>query len=151
VRTAITGVRRLIDDLRPPALDELGLIGALRQRTEHASRRADGAAVRVRLEVDEPLPALPAAIEVAAFRIAAEALTNVVRHSRATAAVLRLRCAESLDIEVLDDGPPTNGAWQPGVGLRGMRERADELGGRFQAGPSTDGGRVFASLPLGSP
>jgi two-component system NarL family sensor kinase len=151
VRSAIAGVRRLVDDLRPPALDELGLVEALRRRTEQASWRADGAPVRISLDVDEPLPALPAAIEVAAYRIAAEALTNVVRHSRAAAAVVRLRCTDNLDIEVLDDGPPAGGGWQAGIGLRAMRERADELGGRFEAGPSPDGGRVFASLPLVQP
>jgi two-component system NarL family sensor kinase len=151
VRSAIAGVRRLVDDLRPPALDEFGLVEALRHRTEQAARRADGASVRVSLHLDGPLPALPAGIEVAAYRIAAEALTNVVRHSRATAAAVRLRCADNLEIEVLDDGPPAGDRWQPGIGLRAMRERADELGGRFEAGPSADGGRVFASLPLVQP
>jgi two-component system NarL family sensor kinase len=151
VRSAIAGIRRLVDDLRPAALDEFGLVEALRRRIEQASRRVDGAPVRVSLDMDEPLPALPAAIEVAAYRIAAEALTNVVRHSRATGAVVRLRCAENLDIEVLDDGPPAGDGWQPGIGLRAMRERADELGGRFEAGPSADGGRIFASLPLVQP
>ncbi len=151
VRSAIAGIRRLVDDLRPPALDELGLVEALRRRTEQASWRADGAPVRVTLDVHEPLPALPAAIEVATYRIAAEALTNVTRHSRATAAVVRLRCADNLDIEVLDDGPPATDGWQAGIGLRAMRERADELGGRLEAGPSAAGGRVFASLPLVQP
>jgi two-component system NarL family sensor kinase len=93
------------------------------------------------------LPALPAALEVAAYRIATEALTNVVRHSRATVAVLALRCGSDLEIEVTDDGPP-NGAWKPGVGLQAMRERAAELGGQFEAGPSASGGRVRASFPL---
>jgi signal transduction histidine kinase len=147
VRTAIADVRRLVDDLRPPALDELGLVGALQQRVETMSWRSDGAAVKVRLEVPGEVPALPAAIEVAAYRIATEALTNVVRHSRASRAVLHLRCGDYLDIEVLDDGPP-NSAWHPGVGLSAMRERAAELGGHFEAGPSSSGGRVFASLPL---
>jgi signal transduction histidine kinase len=148
VRIAIADIRRLIEDLRPPALDELGLVEALRRRTEQLSWRADGAPVRVSLDVVDTLPELPAAIEVAAYRIAAEALTNIVRHSSASSAVLRLRCTQSLDLEILDDGPPVHGAWQPGVGLHAMRERADELGGSFQAGPSPTGGRVFASFPL---
>jgi len=147
-RTAIADVRRLVDNLRPPALDELGLVGALRQRAEQLSWRGDGGAVRVRLDAPEQLPLLPAAIEVAAYRIATEALTNVVRHSGATAAVLQLRCTDTLNVEVIDDGPP-NGPWHPGVGLQAMRERAAELGGRFEAGPSASGGRVFVSLPLG--
>ena len=145
-RAAISDVRRLVDDLRPPALDELGLVGALRQRADQLSWRADGAAVSVKVSADG-LPALPAALEVAAYRIGTEALTNVVRHSRATVAVLALRCGSELEIEITDDGPP-NGAWLPGVGMQAMRERAAELGGRFEAGPSAGGGRVRASFPL---
>ena len=145
-RTAIADVRRLIDDLRPPALDELGLVGALQQRADQLSWRADGASVSVKVAADG-LPTLPAALEVAAYRIATEALTNVVRHSRATAAVVSVRCGSELQIEVSDDGPP-NGAWIPGVGLQAMRERAAELGGLFEAGPSPNGGRVQATFPL---
>ncbi|TDO35228.1 histidine kinase [Kribbella sp. VKM Ac-2527] len=145
-RTAIADVRRLIDDLRPSALDELGLVGALQQRADQLSWRADGASVSVKVAADS-LPTLPAALEVAAYRIATEALTNVVRHSRATAAVVSVRCGSELEIEVTDDGPP-NGAWIPGVGLQAMRERAAELGGLFEAGPSPNGGRVHASFPL---
>jgi signal transduction histidine kinase len=148
-RTAIADVRRLVDDLRPPALDELGLVGALRQRADQLSWRADGASVSVSVSA-EGLPALPAALEVAAYRIATEALTNVVRHSRATVAVLAVRCGTELEIEVTDDGSP-NGAWIPGVGLQAMRERAAELGGTFEAGPSTAGGCVRASFPLVRP
>ncbi|MFI6681681.1 histidine kinase [Kribbella sp. NPDC050470] len=145
-RTAIADVRRLVDDLRPPALDELGLVGALKQRADQLSFRADGASVRVEVSA-EGLPPLPAALEVAAYRIATEALTNIVRHSRATSAVLALRCGDDLEIEVTDDGPP-NGEWRPGVGLHAMRERAAELGGHFEAGPSPTGGIVRATFPL---
>ncbi|WP_432877789.1 histidine kinase [Kribbella sp. CA-245084] len=145
-RTAIGDIRRLVDDLRPPALDELGLVGALRQRADQLSFRADGATIHVAVSANG-LPTLPAALEVAAYRIATEALTNVVRHSRATSAVLALRCGSDLEIEVTDDGPP-NGAWRPGVGLQAMRERAAELGGTFNAGPTPTGGLVRASFPL---
>jgi two-component system NarL family sensor kinase len=145
-RAAIADVRRLVDDLRPPALDELGLIGALRQRADQLSFRADGATIQVSVSANG-LPTLPAALEVAAYRIATEALTNVVRHSRATSAVLALRCDGDLEIEVSDDGPP-NGAWHPGVGLQAMRERAAELGGNFEAGPTPEGGLVRARFPL---
>ncbi|MFF0266889.1 histidine kinase [Kribbella sp. NPDC004536] len=145
-RAAITDVRRLVDDLRPPALDELGLIGALQQRADQLTFRADGSAIRVSVATDG-LPTLPAALEVAAYRIATEALTNVVRHSRATSAVLTLHCATDLVIEVADDGPPTDD-WHPGVGLQAMQERAAELGGAFQAGPTATGGLVKAQFPL---
>ncbi|MPY80051.1 MAG: two-component sensor histidine kinase [Actinophytocola sp.] len=149
-RTAIADVRRLIDDLRPGALDELGLLGALRHHAEQARWRADGQSIDVRLHALDLVHPLPAAVEVAGYRIATEALHNVVRHSRATSATIRIRCGDTLDVEVSDDGAP-NGPWRPGVGLRTMRERAAELGGRFEAGPSATGGRVFASLPLERP
>jgi signal transduction histidine kinase len=103
--------------------------------------------VQVRLDVPDQVPALPAAVEVATYRIATEALTNVVRHSKATGALVRLRCDQRLELSITDDGP-TNGAWAPGVGLTAMRERAAELGGSFQAGPTPTGGQVVAALPL---
>jgi two-component system NarL family sensor kinase len=146
-RAALADVRRVVDDLRPPALDELGLVGALRQRADQLSWRADGAAVRVVLDAPAHVPALPAAVEVAAYRIATEALTNVARHSGAEQAVLRLRCDDVLEVCVVDDGAP-EGPWLPGVGLRAMRDRAVELGGSFSAGPTAEGGVVRASLPV---
>lgn len=146
-RTALRDVRRLVDNLRPPALDELGLVGALRQRADQLIWRADGASVKIRLDVPNQMPALPAAIEVATYRIATEALTNVVRHTRATGALVQLRCTERLELSITDDGPP-NGPWAPGVGLHAMRERAAELGGSFRAGPTPAGGQVVASFPL---
>jgi len=148
-RAALADVRRVVDDLRPPALDELGLLGALQERADQLSWRSDGGAIRVRVDVPEQVPALPAAVEVAAYRIATEALTNVARHSGADAAVLRLRCEGPLEICVTDDGLPL-GDWLPGVGLRAMRDRAVELGGSFSAGPTPEGGVVRASLPVGA-
>jgi two-component system NarL family sensor kinase len=149
-RAALADVRRVVEDLRPPVLDELGLVDALRQRAEVLSRRADGAVVRVSLDVPDDVPTLPAAVEVAAYRIATEALTNIARHSRAESAVVRLRYAEGLEVSVTDDGPSSE-PWSPGTGLHAMRERAAELGGAFSAGPSPAGGRVRASFPLVAP
>ncbi|GAA1576898.1 hypothetical protein GCM10009789_33060 [Kribbella sancticallisti] len=147
-RTAIADVRRLVDDLRPPALDELGLVGALRQRADQLSWRADGASISVSVEVSaDALPPLPAALEVAAYRIATEALTNVVRHSHATSAVLSLRYNTNLEIEVTDNGAP-HGPWHPGVGLTAMQERTSELGGTLKTGPTPTGGQVHATFPL---
>jgi two-component system NarL family sensor kinase len=146
-RAALADVRRIVDDLRPAALDELGLVGALRQRAEQLVWRADGAAVRVRLDVPAEVPMLPPAVEVATYRIATEALTNIVRHSGATSALVRLEYGERLEVSVTDDGP-VGRPWPLGVGLTAMRERAVELGGSFSAGPSTTGGRVCASFPL---
>jgi signal transduction histidine kinase len=145
-RTAIAEVRRIVDDLRPPALDELGLVAALEVRAAQTRSHSDGSALHA--VVDAPaLPPLPAAIEVAAYRIATEALTNVVRHSTASHVVVRLQCSDVLSVEVVDDGCP-NGAWSPGVGIGAMHERAAELGGQCVVGPSPDGGSVRVSLPL---
>ncbi|MFT4166564.1 MAG: histidine kinase [Microlunatus sp.] len=146
-RDALADVRQVVDDLRPPALDELGLAGALQQRAEQLSRRSDGSMVRVHVDVPAEIPPLPAAVEVAAYRIATEALTNIARHSGADAAVVRLRCVDGLQLSITDNGP-RNGRWQPGVGLQAMRERAVELGGTFAAGPTADGGAVRVSFPM---
>src|SRR5215211_1261364 len=146
-RVALADVRRLVDDLRPRALDELGLVGALQQRADQLGWRADGEAVEVKLDLPAEMPPLPAAVEVATYRVATEALTNVVRHSKATRVVVRVFVGDRLEVSITDDGPP-NGRWSPGVGLTAMRERVTELGGAFEAGPSPTGGQVSASFPL---
>lgn len=146
-RGAIADVRRLIEDLRPSALDALGLFGALRQRAEDVRWRADGEAIRVCVDLPDGAPAVPAAIEVACYRIVAEALNNVVRHSRASTAMMRVGVGDALVVEVTDDGP-VDSVWIPGVGLRAMSERAAELGGHLEAGPSPAGGRVAVTFPL---
>jgi signal transduction histidine kinase len=128
--------------LRPPALEELGLVGALQR---HAGQYG-GLACAVEAPVS--MPELPAAVEVAAYRIATEALTNAVRHSGGRRAVVSLRPSGSvLELAVTDDGPPA-ARWTEGVGLRSMAERAAELGGTLHAGPTSTGGRVEAVLPL---
>jgi signal transduction histidine kinase len=136
-----------VDGLRPPDLDQLGLLGALRERAVRLSWRADGAPIQVRVRAPERLPALPAAVEVAAYRIAIEALTNAARHARASRVDLLIEIGEGLRLEVCDDGSPEaeGTAWTPGVGITSMQERAAELGGRCVAGQ----GRVVATLPLG--
>jgi signal transduction histidine kinase len=145
-RTAIAEVRRLVDDLRPSALDELGLVGALEIRAAQAVRRADGTALHATVE-SGVLGALPAAVEVAAYRIASEALTNVVRHSSADRVTIRLTPSGStLCVEVLDDGS-ADSPWTAGVGTTSMRERAEELGGTCLVGPCEFGGAVRAHLP----
>ncbi|MFI6406456.1 sensor histidine kinase [Streptomyces sp. NPDC050548] len=144
---AVAEVRRLVDGLRPPDLDQLGLLGALRERAVRLSWRADGIPLQVRVQAPERLPALPAAVEVAAYRIAIEALTNAARHARASRVDLRIEIGDGLRLEVCDDGSPAGEetAWTPGVGITSMQERAAELGGRCVAGQ----GRVVATLPLG--
>ncbi len=146
---AIDDIRRLVYGLRPPALDDLGLVGALGQRIEQMSRRADGSKLAIQLETGT-LPELPAAVEVAAYRIVTEALANAVRHSQAMHIEVRLWCDASLHVCVDNDGPPSGGSWRPGVGLSAMAERARELGGTCTGAPTRSGGRVRAELPLGS-
>jgi two-component system, NarL family, sensor kinase len=151
VKAAIDDIRRLVYELRPPALDELGLMGALR---EQAARFASDGRNGDRLYVDfyspEALPELPAAAEVAAYRIASEALTKAARHSGARRCNVRIALDGDLYIEVNNDGVwPED--WRPGVGISSMRERAGELGGTLSVGPAPGGGgRVAARIPLGS-
>jgi signal transduction histidine kinase len=143
-QTAMADVRRLIYNLRPPALDELGLAGAIRQTAAtHAG------SMRMKVELPAQMPLLPAAVELAAYRIAQEALTNVMRHARARSCRLRLTVSEVLKLEVIDNGIGLAGAGPPGVGMRSIRERAAELGGTSSIGPGrSHGTRVFVQLPL---
>ncbi len=145
---AIADVRRVVHNLRPPALDQLGLVRALEEWTH---RRPGG--TKVCLDAPEDLPpTLPAAVEVAAYRIVQEAVNNVARHADARNCAVRLaldETAESLLVEVSDDGRGIGGDRREGVGLSSMRERAEELGGSFGVEALSEGGtRVRAGLPL---
>jgi signal transduction histidine kinase len=145
-RTAIDDIRRVAYQLRPPALDQLGLVGALSQ---DARRLAPTTAV-YEVSAASAMEGLPAAVEVAAYRIGLEALTNVAHHSGATRAWLDLSLTDdSLLVEVRDNGRGTQTTERSGVGLTSMRERAEELGGRLQLGEAPEGGvSVRAWLPL---
>lgn len=145
-QAAIADIRRLVYDLRPPALDQLGLVSALR---EHVATHNGMNGLRVSIEAPESLPPLPAAVEVAAYRIALEALTNAERHARATSCVVRLTLDDALQLEITDDGVGLPQGYQAGVGLASMRERATELGGTCVVEPVDGGGtRVVARLPV---
>lgn len=149
MRSAIADVRRLVHGLRPPALDELGLVGALHRLAERPG--TEDAGLRVEVETPEDLPPLPAAVEVATYRIVQEALTNVVRHARADECVVRLTLSDDeARLEISDDGIGLPEARpEPGVGLHSMRERAVELGGSCAVETAPGGGfRVIARLPL---
>ena len=141
---ALDDVRRLVYGLRPPVLDNHDLAEAIRLTL----RRLESARCRVELDTTN-LPELPAAVEVAAYRIVVEAATNSVRHGHAS----RCRATISHDdhailLDVCDDGRST-APWTPGVGIASMREHASELGGVLQCGPTPTGARVHARLPLG--
>jgi signal transduction histidine kinase len=153
IRATVDEIRRLVYELRPPTLDQLGLVAAVRAQATQCSRAEPNSrpGLQVEIEAPEELPPLPAAVEVAAFRIAQEALTNVVHHARANYCLVRLELAEALKVEIVDDGVGVSngGANRRGVGLLSMRERAVELGGTCVVEPARGGGtRVLASLPL---
>jgi signal transduction histidine kinase len=148
IETTVADVRRLVYGLRPPALDQLGLIGALRQQ---ASMLSAGGERQVACDVvaPDPMPPLPAAVEVAVFRIAQEALTNLARHAQARTASVLITIDGALQLEIRDDGvgvPPERHA---GVGLTSMRERTAELGGSFDIDSAPNcGTTVSVRLPL---
>jgi signal transduction histidine kinase len=145
IKASITNIRRIVYDLRPPALDELGLLSTLRdQVTQFAS-----SGVKIKTDLPDSLPPLPAAVEVAIYRIVQEALTNVARHSQARNCTLQLSLGDDLRLEISDDGTGLPADCNPGVGLRSMRERAEELGGRcgIESVPLR-GTRVIARLPV---
>jgi signal transduction histidine kinase len=144
---AIAEVRRLVEGLRPATLDELGLVGAVRQHAANL-HAAEGKTLQVTIDTPESLPDLSAAAEVAAYRIVVESLTNVARHAAATRVHVSISARDGkLHLSVRDDGPSTT-TWKPGVGLASMRERAEQVGGSVVASARHDGGRVDAVLPL---
>lgn len=144
VEASVEEVRRIVHDLRPAVLDQLGLVAAIRAYAERCST----AQLTVTVTVMDDLPLLSAATEVAAYRIAIEAITNVVRHARARTCHVRLRGGDGLIVEVEDDGVGIQGDITAGIGLSSMRERSLGVGGRIliDVGP-TGGSRVIASLP----
>ncbi len=146
VREALEDVRRLVHGLRPPALDDLGLVPAVEQQAERVRSEL---AVTVRAS---DLTGLPAAVEVAAFRIVSEALTNVVKHAAASHCLIVMdRQGSTVCLEVCDDGRGIAEEVSAGVGLLSLRERAEELGGRCEVTcPAGGGTTVRAWLPLGT-
>ncbi len=145
-QTAIADIRRLVYDLRPPALDQLGLVGALR---EYAIGQSNGRGPRLTVDAPETLPPLPAAVEVAAYRIVQEAVANCLRHAAAENCRVTLHINGSLHMEVTDDGRGLSPAAMAGVGLASMRERAAELGGACHVATAPGGGtRIVATFPL---
>jgi two-component system, NarL family, sensor kinase len=146
LRGAIDDVRRVVYGLRPIELDNAGLVGAIRQRLAGLPAAAPGQ-ISVEMELPEQLPALSPAVELAAYRIASEAINNALTHSAGRRCLVSITANGTLAVTVRDDGrPPTS--WAPGVGLRSILERAEELGGTAAAGPTGDGWEVRARLPL---
>jgi two-component system NarL family sensor kinase len=152
-KSAVANIRALVYQLRPPQLDELGLVGALREHASSLTSAAGGGDGRnelaVTIDAPERLPELPAAVEVAAYRIVAEALTNVARHAHADGCRVRLTVADAVVLEISDGGRGLPEDYRGGVGTTSMRERAAELGGTCTITPAPGGGTlVSAHLPL---
>jgi signal transduction histidine kinase len=146
IQAALGDIRRLVYELRPPALDDLGLVASLHLLAE----RYRGGGLAIACDLPEHLPLLPAAVEVAVYRICAEALTNVVRHAGARTCRIQLVVAKRLELAIDDDGCGIQAAMRAGVGLVSMRERAAELGGACQIQSSPGEGtavRVWLPLP----
>jgi signal transduction histidine kinase len=144
IRDAVGDVRRVAHDLRPPALDELGLVDALRERAGEFTEPS------ISIDVPDALPPLPAAVEVAVYRIVQEALMNVQRHANArTCRVCMTSSSVELEVEVLDDGDGIPDDFHGGVGLRSIRERAEELGGTAVISRvEPTGTRVLVHIPI---
>lgn len=153
---AVAEIRRLVYALRPPELDELGLVGAVADYAAGLNvNKAHG--TEFRLDVQQPngdLPPLPAAVEVAAYRIVTEALTNVTRHAEARQCTVSLRLDDgvhgrALRMEIVDDGVGFPRKGGQGIGLSSMFERAQEVGGNLRVESAVhQGTRVIGRFPL---
>jgi two-component system NarL family sensor kinase len=144
---AVADVRRIVYGLRPPTLDEFGLVGSLREEVGRLQYESPSLTVSLDAPADG-LADLPAAVEVACYRIVTEALTNVTRHAHATQCSVRLRLNHGLDVNICDDGVGLPEGWRAGVGIASMRERVTELGGDLVIEPSLPHGtRINAHLP----
>jgi signal transduction histidine kinase len=147
IKSTVAEIRRLVYALRPPVLDEFGLVSAIR---EHVAPYTGPGGLQITFEATEPMPSLPAAAEVAAYRIALEAFTNIVQYAEATHCDIKILLENnSLLLEITDNGkglPPNR---HSGVGLTSMRERASQLGGECNIEDLPAGGtRVRARLPI---
>jgi signal transduction histidine kinase len=143
-------VRRIVDDLRPPDLDELNLVEALQRRL--AALDLSNSTTTISLYIRDEVQGIPADIEAAAYRVIMEAVTNVLRHADASACSVTLSVDDRLLIDVADNGRRVSPQLQPGVGLSSMRTRAAELGGTVNIDIGPRGGTtVHVELPTGTP
>jgi len=159
--TALGDLQRIATELRPPALDEFGLLPAL---TRHVRDRVEGTCLRADVQIEGRRRRLPQAVELALYRIAQEALANVQKHAGAGCVHVRLRfLPDAVRLDVSDDGvgfdaavaaeadggDGRGGGGAGGLGLPGMRERASIVGGDVEVSSSPGGGtRVSARIPL---
>jgi signal transduction histidine kinase len=142
---SLAEVRRIIDGLRPGALESADLLSLLRVRAQHLSSTTP---LRVTVDAPDRLPVLPPEVEGAALRIVEEALTNVVKHAGATTCVVTIGLDDALRLQVRDDGRGYDGPRAGGVGVGSMANRAAQLGGRCEIGGGPDGTVVSVVLPV---
>jgi signal transduction histidine kinase len=147
VKGTVAEIRRLVYALRPPVLDEFGLVSAIR---EHVAPYTGPNGIQITFDVPDPLPSLPAAVEVAVYRIALEAFTNIIKHSEASTCHIKIEIKDdSLLFEISDNGKGYSSTDHSGVGLASMRERAGELGGEYKIEiPAAGGTLVRVHLPI---
>lgn len=147
IETVIADLRQVVYGLRPPALDEFGLLRALELQVANITAEHANLTATVIADPDG-LPALPAAAEVAAYRIAIEAVANVVRHSGASICRLEVFADCALRVRVTDDGRGFDAETRAGVGITAMRERAAEVGGTLDIQQGPHGTVVRATIPI---
>jgi signal transduction histidine kinase len=146
LKASIAEIRRLVYELRPPALDELGLVGAIR---DYVGKYESSSGLAIEIIAPDRLLLLPAAVEVAAYRIVQEAITNVLKHAQATKCQITFQFEAVLTVIIEDNGTGIADMATKGVGMISMRERAEELGGScIIENLANSGTRVVARLPL---
>jgi len=145
LQATIAAVRQLVYQLWPISLGQLGLAATLR---DHCENMARSGRIKVELHVEEPLPHLPAAVELACYYIVIEALNNVIRHARAASCWIEIKADGALELAIRDDGVGISDGYRSGIGLHSIRERARELGGLCELRARAEGGtEVWVCLP----
>ncbi|MBA2284389.1 MAG: hypothetical protein H0W02_02795 [Ktedonobacteraceae bacterium] len=156
LQRTVSAVRQVVRSLRPPILDEIGLVAAIQeyasqcQMNAHPDGTGDGHKLSIVVRSPHTLPPLSKAVEVATYFIVQEALTNVIRHAHARTCCVQFQVSGKLFVEIIDDGIGLPATWRKdAIGIRSMRERAMEVGGTCEILPSPTGGTcIRCSLPL---
>jgi two-component system NarL family sensor kinase len=145
LKNTVTSVRQLVYQLWPLSLGQLGLAATMREHILSINRTNK---LEISLSIDEPLPELSAALELAAYYILIEAINNVLRHAQASQCHIHIRAEQQLDLRITDNGVGLSAGYRAGIGLHSIRERAKELGGQCTIGMTAQGGtEIWVSIP----